>query len=62
MAEAEHIPRKHIETVAIPRQDSGREEERSLTLGAWIAIEYSRVATLTPERIEQLPAVGKRSV
>ncbi|MFJ4953066.1 helicase associated domain-containing protein [Streptomyces sp. NPDC088760] len=31
---------------------------RTLRLGAWIGNQRSRAATLTPEQIEQLSAIG----
>lgn len=34
------------------------QEQRDLRLGAWIGNQRSRAATLTPERIEQLSALG----
>ncbi|WP_444972126.1 helicase associated domain-containing protein [Streptomyces canus] len=41
--------------------DSGEDqEERVHRLGAWIGNQRSRAATLTPERIEQLSAIGMR--
>ncbi|MFD8839871.1 helicase associated domain-containing protein, partial [Streptomyces griseofuscus] len=40
---------------------SGDDQEvRELRLGAWISNQRSRAATLTPERIEQLSAIGMR--
>jgi hypothetical protein len=40
---------------------SGRAEQvRELKLGAWISSQRSRTATLTPERVEQLSAIGMR--
>ncbi|MEU5499251.1 helicase associated domain-containing protein [Streptomyces griseofuscus] len=40
---------------------SGDDQEvRELRLGAWIGNQRSRAATLTPERIEQLSAIGMR--
>ncbi|MGV4988716.1 helicase associated domain-containing protein [Streptomyces sp. NRAIS3] len=47
------VPRKHIEAIAGEDQ-----EERWLRLGAWIGNQRSRAANLSPERIEQLPAIG----
>ncbi|MFK4070420.1 helicase associated domain-containing protein [Streptomyces sp. NPDC029674] len=50
------VPRKHIERIA-----GGEDhEEREHKLGAWISNQRSRAATLTPERIEQLSAIGMR--
>ncbi|MFC7994427.1 helicase associated domain-containing protein [Streptomyces pilosus] len=41
--------------------DSGEDqEERELRLGAWVENQRSRAATLTPERIAQLSAIGMR--
>ncbi|MEU2475594.1 Helicase associated domain protein [Streptomyces sp. NPDC012842] len=54
------VPRKHIETISIPGAAQSQEEERPLKLGAWVANQRSRAATLTPERAEQLSAVGMR--
>ncbi|MER5556270.1 Helicase associated domain protein [Streptomyces sp. NPDC002793] len=54
------VPRKHIETINIPGTDDGQDEERMLKLGAWVANQRTRAATLTPERTEQLSAVGMR--
>ncbi|MFG2590422.1 helicase associated domain-containing protein [Streptomyces sp. NPDC048438] len=53
-------PRKHIETISIPGTGAGQGEGRPLKLGAWIANQRTRAATLTPERAEQLSAVGMR--
>ncbi|KUM99411.1 hypothetical protein AQI95_39095 [Streptomyces yokosukanensis] len=36
------------------------QEERQLRLGAWIGNQRSRAATLSPERVEQLSAIGMR--
>ncbi|MFI6530675.1 DEAD/DEAH box helicase [Streptomyces uncialis] len=49
------VPRKHIERIVGEDQ-----EERELRLGAWIGNQRSRAATLTPERMEQLSAIGMR--
>lgn len=49
------VPRKHIERVV--DEDL---KERELRLGAWIGNQRSRAATLSPERIEQLAAIGMR--
>lgn len=54
------VPRKHIETISVPGADHGHDEERPLKLGAWVANQRSRAATLTSERVEQLSAVGMR--
>ncbi|WP_426567262.1 Helicase associated domain protein [Streptomyces canus] len=63
-----HVPRKHIERIVLSGEDrdaSGREdgegpEVQELKLGAWISNQRSRAATLSPERIEQLSAIGMR--
>ncbi|MGW7360416.1 Helicase associated domain protein [Streptomyces sp. NPDC054802] len=48
------VPRKHIERTV------DEDQEREHKLGAWIGNQRSRAATLTPERIEQLSAIGMR--
>ncbi|MGY0071789.1 Helicase associated domain protein (plasmid) [Streptomyces sp. QTS137] len=50
------VPRKHTERIAV---DEGQ-EHRELKLGAWIGNQRSRAATLSPERVEQLSAIGMR--
>jgi hypothetical protein len=57
------VPRKHIEPIVIEAGDGGSsedQEERELRLGAWIGNQRSRAATLSPERMEQLSAIGMR--
>lgn len=55
------VPRKHVETITIDHRGDGEDQEqRDLRLGAWVSNQRSRSATLTPERIEQLSAVGMR--
>ncbi len=49
------VPREHVERIVGEDQ-----EERQHRLGAWIGIQRSRAATLTPERMEQLSAIGMR--
>ncbi|MFG3721249.1 Helicase associated domain protein [Streptomyces massasporeus] len=49
------VPRKHIERLVGEDQ-----EERQLRIGAWIGNQRSRAATLSPERMEQLSAIGMR--
>ncbi|MFD8903197.1 DEAD/DEAH box helicase [Streptomyces ardesiacus] len=49
------VPRKHVERIVGEGQ-----EERELRLGAWIGNQRSRAATLSPERVEQLSAIGMR--
>ncbi|MEJ8653853.1 Helicase associated domain protein [Streptomyces sp. MS1.AVA.3] len=49
------VPRKHVERIVGEDQ-----EERELRLGAWIGNQRSRAASLTPERVEQLSAIGMR--
>nr|WP_275883994.1 helicase associated domain-containing protein [Streptomyces sp. FXJ1.172]WEP00478.1 helicase associated domain-containing protein [Streptomyces sp. FXJ1.172] len=48
-------PRKHVERIVGEDQD-----ERQPRLGAWISNQRSRAGTLTPERVEQLSAIGMR--
>lgn len=52
------VPRKHVETIVLGTGED--QEERGLRLGAWIGNQRSRAATLSPERIEQLSAIGMR--
>ncbi|MGW0615683.1 Helicase associated domain protein [Streptomyces sp. NPDC002788] len=49
------VPRKHIERIVGEDQ-----EERQHKLGAWIGNQRSRAATLSPERMEKLSAIGMR--
>jgi hypothetical protein len=49
------VPRKHIEPVI------GHDgQEQPLRLGAWVANQRSRAASLTPDRVEELSAIGMR--
>ncbi|GAA3154794.1 DEAD/DEAH box helicase [Streptomyces rectiviolaceus] len=50
------VPRKHIERIIVGEDQKEREHK----LGAWISNQRSRAATLTPERMEQLAAIGMR--
>ncbi|MFF9221009.1 helicase associated domain-containing protein, partial [Streptomyces viridosporus] len=57
------VPRKHIERIIFDSDGNGSGEDqevRELKLGAWISNQRSRAATLSPERIEQLSAIGMR--
>jgi hypothetical protein len=58
------VPRKHIERIVIGDDGNGGsgedQEVRELKLGAWIGNQRSRTATLSPERVEQLSAIGMR--
>ncbi|MGV4892177.1 Helicase associated domain protein (plasmid) [Streptomyces viridosporus] len=56
------VPRKHIERIILDSDGngSGEQEVRELKLGAWIGNQRSRAATLSPERVEQLSAIGMR--
>ncbi|MEY9490886.1 hypothetical protein RKD26_006680 [Streptomyces calvus] len=49
------VPRKHVEQIVGEDQ-----EEREHKLGSWIGNQRSRAATLTPERVELLSAIGMR--
>ncbi|MFB7502023.1 DEAD/DEAH box helicase [Streptomyces broussonetiae] len=49
------VPRKHVEQIVGEGQ-----EGRELKLGAWIGNQRSRAANLSPERVEQLSAIGMR--
>lgn len=50
------VPRKHIERIVVGED----QEEREHKLGAWIGNQRSRAAALSPERMEQLSAIGMR--
>ncbi|MEW2811009.1 Helicase associated domain protein [Streptomyces massasporeus] len=57
------VPRKHVERIVGGDGKGGSgedQEERELKLGAWIGNQRSRAATLAPERVEQLSAIGMR--
>ncbi|WP_030416881.1 DEAD/DEAH box helicase [Streptomyces sp. NRRL S-1448] len=54
------VPRKHIETIAVGAAGGEGQEQREHRLGAWIGNQRSRAATLSPERVEQLTAIGMR--
>ncbi|MFB7274172.1 Helicase associated domain protein [Streptomyces sp. NPDC056244] len=57
------VPRKWVERLVIGDGDgnSGKDqEEREFRLGAWVGNQRSRAATLSPERVEQLSAIGMR--
>lgn len=49
------VPRKHVERIVGEDQ-----EEREHRLRAWFGNQRSRAATLTPEQMEQLSAIGMR--
>ncbi|WP_331724175.1 Helicase associated domain protein (plasmid) [Streptomyces longwoodensis] len=50
------VPRKHVEPIVLGEN----QQERELRLGAWIGNQRSRAATLSPERVEKLSAIGMR--
>ncbi|MFJ3601091.1 helicase associated domain-containing protein [Streptomyces sp. NPDC090126] len=50
------VPRKHVERIVGGEDQEGREHK----LGSWIGNQRSRAATLTPERMELLSAIGMR--
>ena len=52
------VPRKHVERIVIG--DGEDQAARELRLGAWVGNQRSRAATLSPERVEQLSAIGMR--
>ncbi|GHE14566.1 helicase associated domain-containing protein [Streptomyces alanosinicus] len=52
------VPRGRIERIVTG--DSEDQEERDLKLGSWISNQRSRAAALSPERVEQLSAIGMR--
>ncbi|MFG2220419.1 Helicase associated domain protein [Streptomyces sp. NPDC048685] len=53
------VPRKHVETIAVGAGGEGQEGQ-AIRLGSWIGNRRSRAATLSPERVEQLSAIGMR--
>ncbi len=63
-----NVPRKHIEPIVLSggdgyagnREDGDGPEVQELKLGAWISNQRSRAAMLSPQRIEQLSAIGMR--
>ncbi|MEU5084235.1 MULTISPECIES: DEAD/DEAH box helicase [Streptomyces] len=58
------VPRQHVERIAVGGDGKGGsgddQEVRELRLGAWIGNQRSRAATLSPERVELLSAIGMR--
>ncbi|MEV7077815.1 Helicase associated domain protein [Streptomyces sp. NPDC093516] len=57
------VPRKHVETIVVGDRKGrcGEDQgERQIRLGAWIGNQRSRAATLSPERVELLSAIGMR--
>jgi superfamily II DNA or RNA helicase len=58
------VPRKHVERIVGDGDGNGgsseEQEVREHRLGAWIGNQRSRAATLSPERIQQLSAIGMR--
>ncbi|MFI1700739.1 Helicase associated domain protein [Streptomyces bobili] len=53
------VPRKHVETILVSGNGEDK-EEREIKLGAWIGNQRSRATALSPERVEQLSAIGMR--
>ncbi|MGW9328261.1 Helicase associated domain protein [Streptomyces koyangensis] len=53
------VPRGHVERI-VTGNDGEDQQERDLKLGSWISNQRSRAATLPPERVEQLSAIGMR--
>ncbi|MFC7891900.1 Helicase associated domain protein [Streptomyces sp. NPDC057381] len=57
------VPRKHVERIVLDGGADGRGEHQEvldLRLGTWIGNQRSRAATLPPERVERLSAIGMR--
>ncbi|MFI0813917.1 DEAD/DEAH box helicase [Streptomyces echinatus] len=54
------VPRKHVERILVGEDQKERQEVQDLKLGAWVSNQRSRAAALSPERIEQLSAIGMR--
>ncbi|WP_309074943.1 helicase associated domain-containing protein [Streptomyces sp. NWU339] len=61
---APRVLRKRVERIVVGGDRGGGngqdQEVRELKLGPWIGNQRSRAATLTPERMEQLSAIGRR--
>ncbi|MFI8203580.1 helicase associated domain-containing protein [Streptomyces sp. NPDC085937] len=51
-------PRKHLERIV--HEDGDGAQARELKLGVWAGNQRSRAATLSPERVERLSAIGMR--
>lgn len=51
------VPRRHLEAIAVGG-DGNAQESQDIKCGAWIGNQHTNVATLTPEPIEQLSAIG----
>ncbi|MEV0324636.1 helicase associated domain-containing protein, partial [Streptomyces sp. NPDC050659] len=47
-------------TITVGKATGEDHEQRELRLGSWISNQRSRAATLSPERVEQLSAIGMR--
>ncbi|MFF4845818.1 helicase associated domain-containing protein [Streptomyces collinus] len=59
------MPRSHIETITTGGdpdcdRENGGQQKREIKLGAWVSNQRSRAVALTPERVEQLSAIGMR--
>ncbi|MFE2736254.1 helicase associated domain-containing protein, partial [Streptomyces sp. NPDC059349] len=54
------VPRQHVERIVVGDGDGEDQEEREFRLGAWVGNQRSRAETLSPERVEQLSAIGMR--
>ncbi|WP_376002681.1 helicase associated domain-containing protein [Streptomyces sp. NPDC056390] len=54
------VPRQHVERIVVSDGNDEDQQEREFRLGAWIGNQRNRAATLSPERVEQLSAIGMR--
>ncbi|MFC8270128.1 Helicase associated domain protein [Streptomyces cinereoruber] len=55
------VPRNHVETLVLGDGEKVQERrEVSLKLGAWVGNQRTRAASFSPERLEQLSAIGMR--
>ncbi|WP_437100982.1 helicase associated domain-containing protein [Streptomyces kronopolitis] len=56
------VPCKHIETITNSGVHGKGQEQQDvpLKLGAWTGNQRSRAAALSPQRVEQLSAIGMR--
>jgi hypothetical protein len=54
------VPRKHVERIIVGGDRSGAGGEEQEVREPWISNPRSRAATLSPEQVEKLSAIGMR--